>query len=221
MSYFSTSCNGHDSESTVKIVHNDNTFVIFEKVTDDIDSIDSSNDSWDSTVVSDDDCLYDGWSVDDIDWGDVEYNCEFPALPPKVAVNVSNVWQTQYAEKKRIRKHVLKAATGHAVEKIVIGGNIKSSVKAVTSSRCKSTQQTDRVEKGIFVSRVKPRTSARDIQQLVCDETGLSVKAEKLKTRYKSYSSFFIPCDKRITRRLLDKSVWPTGALVKVYEDNL
>ena len=75
------------------------------------------------------------------------------------------------------------------------------------------------VEKGIFVTRVKPRTTIKDIQNLVKDETGIFVHVEKLKPKYDTYSSFYIPCTRKVIRELLKESIWPAGVLVRVYEN--
>ena len=72
-----------------------------------------------------------------------------------------------------------------------------------TLQRNNSHRRENMVEKGIFVTRVKPRTTIKDIQNLVKDETGISVHREKLKSKYDTYSSFYIPCTRKVIRELL------------------
>ena len=60
-------------------------------------------------------------------------------------------------------------------------------------------------------------TTANDVETYLRQETGMSVKAEKLPTRYNSYSSFYIGCRGPHRVMLLDGRVWPMGSLVKPY----
>ena len=56
-----------------------------------------------------------------------------------------------------------------------------------------------------------------NINKYIKQETGLDLKAEKLKTRYDTYSSFYIRCSGRVRDTLIDGRLWPIGALVKPY----
>ena len=69
---------------------------------------------------------------------------------------------------------------------------------------------------GIFVSRIRPDYRGADVAQHVLRTTGLRVKCVPIPTRYKTYSSYFIPVNSDNINKLLNRKVWPRGVLVKV-----
>ena len=70
---------------------------------------------------------------------------------------------------------------------------------------------------GVFVTRLDPKTSEAQINRHVLQELSLRIRAERLDTKYNSYSSFFIRCDGKVRRQLLDADRWPQKVLVKPY----
>ena len=70
---------------------------------------------------------------------------------------------------------------------------------------------------GVFVTRLLPSTTPIQLESFIKSEIGAQVKAEKLPTKYNSYSSFFIRCNGQLRTSLLDGRIWPTGSLVKPY----
>ena len=78
-------------------------------------------------------------------------------------------------------------------------------------------QKQNRICIGVFVSRLKPKTSETLVERHVLQELGIKVKAEKLETKYDSYSSFLIRCDGFIRSNLLDIERWPTNVLIKPF----
>ena len=48
------------------------------------------------------------------------------------------------------------------------------------------------------------------VRKYIKRHTGLSVKIERLKTKYNNYSSFFIPVTEPDRSKLLNPEVWPT-----------
>jgi hypothetical protein len=103
-------------------------------------------------------------------------------------------------------------------DQIVLGKGHISSLRVVQRER-KSTTSSSRARQctGVFVSRFAPRTSSNQIQQHIRHETGLSIRAEKLDTRYNSYSSFYIPGDRRTRDQLMTSDLWPVGTLIKLF----
>lgn len=70
---------------------------------------------------------------------------------------------------------------------------------------------------GVFITRLLPNTTSAQVESYVKCETGDLIKAEKLPTRYDTYSSFHIRCTGQIRTTLLDGRIWPIGCLVKPY----
>ena len=70
---------------------------------------------------------------------------------------------------------------------------------------------------GIFVTRLHPRTTTREIDSHVRDETGCKVNSEQLATKYDTYASFFIRCHDDLAAKLLRSQVWPKGVMVKYF----
>ena len=71
---------------------------------------------------------------------------------------------------------------------------------------------------GLFVSRLLPKTSAGNVQKHILAETGLTkFRVEQLKTRYDTYSSFHIRCEKQVLNSLLNPDIWPQGLLIKPF----
>ena len=70
---------------------------------------------------------------------------------------------------------------------------------------------------GVFVSRLSTSVKATQVRKYIKRHTGLSVKIERLKTKYNNYSSFFIPVTEPDRSKLLNPEVWPTQCIVKKY----
>ena len=105
-----------------------------------------------------------------------------------------------------------------AKDNVVQGTGTAPGLRAINKQRqTVSTDAGNRTCTGIFITRLRPHTTANDVETYLRHETGISVKAEKLPTRYNSYSSFYIRCGDPQRATLLDGRVWPTGSLVKPY----
>ena len=72
---------------------------------------------------------------------------------------------------------------------------------------------------GVFVTRLDSRTTSWQLESHIKQETGLLVKVEKLRTKYDSYTSFYIRCENRIREQLLCPYIWPSGSMVKPYKN--
>ena len=95
---------------------------------------------------------------------------------------------------------------------IVYGSGNANGIRAASKPTSQSRSYT-----GIFLTRLHASCCAKDIDAHVKKETGVSVNSEKLKTKYETYSSFYIRCDGRAKNALMDGQVWPTGVLIKPY----
>ena len=102
-------------------------------------------------------------------------------------------------------------------EKVLIGSGPSRTIRVASTHENVTTPTRNRTCTGVFVSRLEPRHTANQIEKFVWNQSGCRVKPEKLPSRYGTYSSFYIPCDKRIREALLDCSIWPAGTLLKLY----
>jgi hypothetical protein len=85
-------------------------------------------------------------------------------------------------------------------------------------SNPKSVKGTDNKScTGVFITKFIPSTTSNQLESYVKSEMGVHVRAEKLQTKYDSYSSFYIRCSGQLRTSLLDGRNWPTGSLVKPY----
>ena len=99
----------------------------------------------------------------------------------------------------------------------VLGMSIAPGLRAVTNHSQKTTKSMNRTCTGVFVTRLKPHTTSSNVEAFLRQELGLSVKAEKLQTRYNTYSSFYIACSGHNRAKLIDGTVWPKGSLIKPF----
>ena len=70
----------------------------------------------------------------------------------------------------------------------------------------------------IFISRLSPEASVskvKDFVHQIVDNNSCVV--EKLKTRFSTYSSFYVSCDDQFREKLLDPNTWEAGILVKPF----
>ena len=101
---------------------------------------------------------------------------------------------------------------------IIYGQAETVQIKAMEQThRYSYRNQSNRVASGIFVTRLNPHTTVKDIQKHIRQETGTLMKPEKLKAKYDTYASFYIPCNQSDRMRFLDKALWPKRSLVKLF----
>jgi hypothetical protein len=104
---------------------------------------------------------------------------------------------------------------------VLIGKGPSSSVQAeFYKQKDVSDCSTDNTVTGVFVSRFKPQMTAARLDQYVRLHFGVNVKSEKLRTRFNSYSSFYIRADRKLREVLLNSQaehIWSRGLLVRPY----
>ena len=108
----------------------------------------------------------------------------------------------------------------HQQSDVIFGTGLSVGIKAASYNKDRhETEAThsNRTVTGVFVTRLSPRTTSGQIEKFVKRETGLCVRAEQLETRYNTYSSFYIPCDRNIRNTLLNASIWSEGILLKPF----
>ena len=101
----------------------------------------------------------------------------------------------------------------------VINGTGKSTGvrTAAVTKRPNSRDMTNRTVTGVFVSRLDPYTTPKQIYLHIKRMTGYICRPEKLQTKYGGYSSFYILADVLHRRVLLDPQLWPSGTLLKLF----
>ena len=74
---------------------------------------------------------------------------------------------------------------------------------------------------GLFVSRVKQFTRARDVARHVYTVTELSLKCVPLPAKFDSYTSFCVHASTKDTNTLLNPKYWPQGVIVRKYDKTI
>lgn len=117
------------------------------------------------------------------------------------------------------RAHDRDLLTNRNVENTINGRGYAPGLRAVSRSNqhTYSSRAPNRICTGLFVTRLLPNTTTKNVNDHVRKELALTVNAEKIPTKYDSYSSFYIRCNVDVRSALLDAELWPTGALIKPY----
>ena len=104
-------------------------------------------------------------------------------------------------------------------EQLIYGKGRHSSIKAAVNTRPESQNmpKQNRVITGVFVTRLHPDSTCRQLELHIKRETSLTVRPERLNTRFNTYSSFYIRADKNTRQLLMDSNLWPSGALIKPF----
>ena len=105
----------------------------------------------------------------------------------------------------------------HKDGKIIVGTGHSGGLKVVQPRRQLDSERQSRRITDVFLSRLGPSTSCAQIATQVRRETGLNVNPKKIKSKYDSYSSFYIRAERRDTSILMDGNIWPTGTLAKSF----
>jgi hypothetical protein len=95
--------------------------------------------------------------------------------------------------------------------------NIRGANMRPISSRLPIKPKNNQTATGLFVTRLSPRTTTRQLILHLRRETGYSIYPEKLATKYDTYSSWYIRANSQCMRDLLNPSLWPKNTLVKPY----
>ena len=102
---------------------------------------------------------------------------------------------------------------------VVFGTGIATDIRAVRGRREQQSgeQRKARSVTGVFITRLDPRLSAIKLGSFIRRETGLTVRPQKLDTKYQTYSSYYIPSNGHMRQTLMDPSLWPSGTLLKPF----
>ena len=69
----------------------------------------------------------------------------------------------------------------------------------------------------VFVSRLHPDFPVEELREFVRELTGTDCEIDRLKTKYPSYSSFVISCEKQFESVLLDPDEWEKGIIIRPF----
>ena len=99
-------------------------------------------------------------------------------------------------------------------------GSLKSNSQSLrTSNKARSVGQPRAAKRsGLFITRLHPDTSDRELDAYIQKATNLRVRSVKLNAKFKSYSSFHIPLARGSWDYLLDAAMWPQGVLIKEFK---
>jgi len=91
---------------------------------------------------------------------------------------------------------------------VLLGGKENTGLKAVTKKRTRA----------IFLSRMDSTLMSGNILDHIKETIGIPViNCFQLKTKYPTYSSFFIEVDLEDFGKIYTSEVWPAGCLISVY----
>ena len=111
------------------------------------------------------------------------------------------------------QQHLTKQRNKYSTD-VIVGEASPLTLEAVTIPR--GNKQCT----GVFVTCLKPKTSAAQVAVHIHREFSLTVRPEKLPPKNEHYSSFYIRCNRMKRQQLLNKQLWPRGAVVKPYYSN-
>ena len=100
---------------------------------------------------------------------------------------------------------------------IVIGSGGTTNLRAASQWISKSSASMQKLCTGVFVTRLQPRCTQAQVSAHVYEVSGMRIRPEKLQTKYDTYSSFYIRCDKALRNTLLQAVSWPSGVMVKPF----
>ena len=170
----------------------------------------------DSHVLSD--TLYSECSFDDFSQFVENLDSDLDMEGPEDGIHhdtYSGTWN-------QVRRHINRQHNGRTLRdtnNVVHGAGkpttLKSSGKYTQSTSQKQSQ--NKQVTGVFVTRLAPTTTTKQLFLHIKGETGTLCYPQKLPTRYGGYSSFYIPADRRTRSKIMDPDVWPPGVLVKLF----
>ena len=101
----------------------------------------------------------------------------------------------------------------------MIGKGYSTGLRAAKRLQRRNNNRANKQVTGVFITRLDPRTTSKEVESNVKRHTGISIRAEKMKTKYPdSYSSFYVRGDKQLREKLIDAELWPQRCLVKPFE---
>ena len=104
----------------------------------------------------------------------------------------------------RVDNHA-RGGFSHDSKTVIIGTKRSSFLKGVSA------------KSSLFITRLSPSTSSKDIESFVKENFNITIECQKLVTKYDSYASFKILLDTKYFDTLLNPSNWPEYVLVRKF----
>ena len=104
---------------------------------------------------------------------------------------------------------------------VIIGKGMSTGIRTASKTsailRHHPKMSSNRHISGVFISRLDSKTTAKQLHFHIKREAGRICHPEKLPTKFRSYSSFYIAGDKNLRAMLMDPYLWPAGTLIKPF----
>ena len=97
-------------------------------------------------------------------------------------------------------------------------GSVKSTTLTIRASQRARSTAADNDRCGLCITRLHANTSDAELNEYVRMIAGCRVRTQKLKTKFNTYSSFYIPLARGSWGILLEASIWPQGVLIKEFK---
>ena len=154
--------------------------------------------------------------VDSISDSDVSISSEKTSSNSKEN-RKSPPWQLR-SNRKNMRKTISPSPVpARKKDSVLIGRGTCYNLQSVQPKRQSVPNYPNRTITGVFLSRLGPKTTAAQLAVHIRREKGLTVRPERLRTKYSEYSSFYICVDKYHRSTIMDIDLWPKGTLVKPF----
>lgn len=138
------------------------------------------------------------------DYAEVVRNTQLKSISSYLPIEKSSGSSITTAESQSITKRKSKT--------IISGANKNSALKTVSKLPNK---------KAAFVSRIDPSMKICDVRQLLANKKFKHLKIVQMKTKFSSYSSFFVEVFESELNLLLDSEMWPEGSLITEFYGKL
>ena len=100
----------------------------------------------------------------------------------------------------------------------MVSGSAKPTTLTIRASQRARSTVADNDRCGLFITRLHANTSEAELNEYVRKIVGCRVRTQKLKTKFNTYSSFYIPLARGSWGILLEASIWPQGVLIKEFK---
>ena len=108
--------------------------------------------------------------------------------------------------------NLVKAERTHSLS----SNNWSNELRAVPN-KLRSTPHQNKRCTGLFDSRLMPKTQPETLQKHIFKQTGLKLQVDKIRSKYDTYTSFHVHCERHTLNKLLNPYMWPTAAFVKQF----
>ena len=152
------------------------------------------------------------------DQGSVQTAEEHHVSHLNLGEDMNGTWTTNMCPKKNSTSR--SNAGDHAPLPLVGEGqfrNVRSANMKPPRLRKLAQPRQNQVASGLFITRMSPSTTARQMTLHIRRETGYSICPERLPTKSDKYSSWYIRSSNQCMQDLYTAALWPKDTLIKPY----